>query len=738
MAKQAAKVLPLAGLALLGGALASGDALGSPGESAGPVRKMPVISFTNEQVEQGRGLYMGACAACHGPALEGSAAPALKGRTFLGKWSAGTSLGALFKYIRDNMPPGGAGSFSSEQITGLVALILAENDQKAGSAPLPADYLALQRLHLPYTGDTSGGLASQAKLPPWPALPDPAASMTSVSDAMLENPPAGDWLSWRRTLDGQGFSPLSQITKANVSKLRLAWSYNLSPGPNAATPLVHDGVLFVYSNRDQVDAIDAANGRVLWTYKHEMPAAASGLPMRVKRNMALYGDRLYLATGDNQIVALDAKTGEPAWHTPTGPTSGGPLVIDGTVVEGLFRGGRMPEGSAGAMESPKTGSANGVVCVTCGGFGRIMGLSADAGKKLWTFNTVPQPGESGTNSWNDLPYSQRSGGSVWTTGYYDPALGLMFFGTGNTYNTAPLAHPVQKPGVTNDALYTNTTLAMRPRTGQLVWHFQHQANDQWDLDWAFERMIINLPIKGKLTKAVVTVGKTAIIDALDAANGKYLFSIDAGLQNVVTHIDPVTGRKTTDPALVPGQGAAATVCPAQNGAKNWIPGSYNAASSTLFLPLNAACMEMQPVDAGEMSPLSSGVRWSVMPRPGSDGQYGRVQAFDLQTRKTKWIAAQRAPMTSGLLATAGGLVFSGGLDRVFMARDDEDGKILWSTRLGDVPSGAPISYSVGGRQYIAVVTGYGTMLSGGYLPLVPEIAVPGTPSSSIYVFELPQ
>nr|WP_232493709.1 PQQ-binding-like beta-propeller repeat protein [Novosphingobium kaempferiae] len=625
----------------------------------------------------------------------------------------------------DTMPPGGAGSFSSEQVSGLVTLILAKNGQKVGSAALPSDYLALQKLYLPYTGDTSGGLAAQAKLPPWPALPDPAASMTPVSDAMLENPPAGDWLSWRRTLDGQGFSPLSQITRTNVSQLSLAWSYNLSPGPNAATPLVHDGVLFVYSNRDQVDAIDAASGRVLWTYKHEVPATASGLPMRVKRNMALYGHRLYLATGDDQLVALDATTGRPVWQTSTGPTSGGPMVVDGIVVEGLFRGGRMPEGSA-----------NGVVCVTCGGFGRILGLSADAGKQLWTFNTVPQPGEPGASSWNDLPYSQRSGGSVWTTGYYDPALGLMFFGTGNTYNTAPLAHPVKKPGVTNDALYTNTTLAMRPPTGELVWHFQHQANDQWDLDWAFERMIVSLPVKGKPAKVVVTVGKTAIIDALDAANGAYLFSIDAGLQNVVTRIDPLTGRKTTNPALIPGQGKATTVCPAQNGAKNWIPGSYDAASSTLFLPLNVACMEMQPVDAGEMSPLSSGVRWSVMPRPHSDGNYGRVQAFDLQTRKTKWIASQRAPMTSGLLATAGGLVFSGGLDRVFTARDEADGEILWSTRLGDVPSGAPISYSVDGRQYIAIVAGYGTMLSGGYLPLVPEIAVPGNASSSIYVFEL--
>ncbi len=207
---------------------------------------------------------------------------------------------------------------------------------------------------------------------------------------------------------------------------------------------------------------------------------------------------------------------------------------------------------------------------------------------------------------------------------------------------------------------------------------------------------------------------------------------------MVTRIDPVTGRKQVDPDLVPGSGKDAVVCPAQNGAKNWIPGAYDAASSTLFLPLNAACMQLEPADPGETSPLSSGVRWSVLPRPDSDGRYGRVQAFDLNARRTKWIAAQRAPMTSGVLATAGGLVFSGGLDRTFSAFDAADGKLLWSTRLGDVPSGAPISFAVGDRQYIAVVAGYGTMLSGGYLSLVPEIAVPSTPSSSIYVFELPR
>jgi alcohol dehydrogenase (cytochrome c) len=704
-----------------------------------PIGKSAPITFTEDQVQQGRALYNTQCAACHGPDLGGAAGRPLKGRTFMGRWGGGgASMGAMYKYIRDNMPPGNAGSLNGQQITSVMALILKENGQKPGTTPLPPDYAALQKMHLPFTGDTSGGLSLKAKLPPWPEKPNPAAKLTPVTDAMLQNPPPGEWLSWRRTLDGQGFSPLSQITKDNVAGLRLAWSFNLAPGPNAATPLVHDGVIFVYSYRDQVDALNAATGDVLWTYKREQPAAAMSLPTRVKRNMALYGDLLYLGTGDNKVIALNAKTGELVWESPAGqPISGGPIVVNGAVVEGLFRGDKMPGKSSppGAKATEQLAPSN-AVCVTCGGYGRVIGLSAADGKPLWNFNNVPQPGEPGTNSWNDMPFDQRSGASSWTTGYYDPSLDLVFIGTGNTYNTAPLAVKSDKPGVTNDALYTDSTLALRPKTGKLAWYFQHQANDLWDMDWVFERYIVNLPVDGKSTKAVVTSGKTAIVDALQASNGKYLFSIDAGLQNIVKRIDPVTGRKFTDPELVPGK-TTKIVCPMSQGEKNWIPGSYDASKMTLYMPLNAACMEAEPTDPGETSPLSSGIRWSLMPRPGSDGRYGLIQAYDLKNKTSRAIVSQRAPMLTGVLATSGGVLFAGGLDRVFSAYDATDGKVLWSTRLGDVPTAAPVTFSVDGKQYVAVVAGYGTMLSGSYLPLVPEIAVPTTPSSSIYVFALP-
>ncbi|MCB2072540.1 MAG: PQQ-binding-like beta-propeller repeat protein [Novosphingobium sp.] len=729
MSRNVAKPLMLA---------AAGSALAFTAANAeapsAPVRPAPV-GFTADQVSAGRSLYATACAACHGPALQGGAAPSLKGRTFMGRWGT-SSIGAMFRYIRDTMPPGNAGSLSSGEVTSLVTFILSANGIKSGDAAMPADYRALQGMHLPFTGDTSGGLARGVELPPWPESPNPAESMSPVTDALLQSPPEGDWLSWRRTLDGQGFSPLSQIDKANVGRLRLAWSYNLAAGPNASTPLVHDGVIFVYSNGDNVDALNAATGEVIWNYKRDLPQTNSLLPKRVKRNMALYGDRLYFGSSDNRLVALNARSGEEVWATPTGPTSGGPLAVRGMVIEGLFRGERMPPhpGDPLAAEAASAQESR-TKCVTCGGFGRIVGVDPAGGKQRWNFNVVPQPGEPGTESWNDIPFDDRSGGSVWTSGYYDPALDLVFIGTGNTYNTAPLTRPVGKPGVTNDALYMDSTLALEPGTGELAWYYQHHARDLWDLDWVFERMIIDLPIDGKQTRSVVTVGKIGVLDALAAGDGKYLFSLDAGLQNVITHIDPETGRKTADDTLIPGD-ETVVICPPSQGAKNWIPGSYDPSSMLIYQPVTMACLQITPADPGERSPLSSGIRWSVMPRPGSDGRYGRIQIYDLKNRSTRWIAAQRAPMTSGVLATAGGLVFAGGLNRQFSAFDSANGDLLWSTRLGNVPSGAPISFAVDGKQYIAVVTGYGTMLSGSYLSLVPEIPVPAHSSSSIYVFEL--
>jgi alcohol dehydrogenase (cytochrome c) len=325
---------------------------------------------------------------------------------------------------------------------------------------------------------------------------------------------------------------------------------------------------------------------------------------------------------------------------------------------------------------------------------------------------------------------------VWTAGSYDPRLHLAYFGTGNTYDTGPLLHPIGKPGVTNDGLYTDTTLALNPSTGRLAWHFQHVHNDQWDLDWAFEHQLIDLPAGGATRRLVVTSGKMGLYEGMDAASGKFVFSKDLGIQNVVAAIDPMSGEKTISPAVIVGDGKPHTICPHPGGGRNWIPGSYNPGSKALYVPMVESCMDLIPAPAGQRGNLSSGYNWSIRPREDSDGKFGRLEAFNVATRQVLWVHRQRAPAVTGVLDTAGGVVFSGSLDRYFEAYDDVTGAQLWRVRTNDVPSSCPISYSVGGKQYVAIVVSAGGSQSATFSVLVPEIQNPPEHGAAVWVFEL--
>ncbi len=582
-----------------------------------------------------------------------------------------------------------------------VAIVSRMNPQSAPPAPRRAG--------------PGGGISPYATLPPSPVKPNPLDRITPVTDATLRNPPVGDWLTWRRTWDDQGFSPLKQITRTNVANLHVAWTWTLPAGPNESTPLVHDGVIFVHSYGDNVQALDASNGDLLWTYSRQLP---NDFPASVKRNIAIYGDRLLVATSDLHMVSLDVKTGNVIWDHELAPRvgnqlrlTGGPLVAKGKVMVGTV--GNAPGGNL------------------------IVALDVQTGREAWRFHSIAQPGETGGDSWNGLPLEKRNGASVWTAGSYDPDLNLAYFGPAQTYDTGPLLHPVNKPGITNDGLYTDTTVAIDPDTGKVAWFFQHVPNDQWDLDWAFERQLLNVPVNGVNRKLVVTSGKMAVYDALDAATGKYAFSMDLGLQNVITAIDPQTGAKTINPKVMPGNGETVTVCPHAGGAKSWLPSSWNPETKILYVPLVESCMDLIPVAPGARGGLSSGVRFTIRPPLETDGKYGRLEAINLATRKVVWTDRQRAPTTSGALATAGGVVFNGSIDRVVKAYDSANGKVLWETRLNDVPSSAPMTYTVDGKQYVAVVVGNGGAQASTWPVLVPEIQNPPNGGAAIWVFALP-
>ena len=682
-----------------------------------------VPSYSTEQARQGEDSFNKYCVSCHGANLtDGSFGPPLAGKPFQGRW-AGRSMEELFGYLRAAMPPGLTGQISNSGYISLMAYLLEKNGIKATGVAMPLKLEALSAMLMPgkpvsdqerRRGFSPGGpLSPGIKLPDWPQAPSALANITPVTPAMIANPPPGDWLTWRRSYHDLGFSPLRQINRNNVKNLRLAWSLSLPAGPNAATPLVHDGVIFVHSFGDHVQALNAASGDELWHYGRLL---GENTRPGIKRNLALYGDKVYVPTSDNHEVALDMKTGRVIWDQPVTDgnprwsLTGGPLVADGVVMQGIQ--GQAPGGAY------------------------VIGLDAETGKELWRFHTIPRPGEPGGNSWNGLKVEQRSGGSVWNSGSYDPVLNLAYFGPTPTYDTGPMRDPVHKAGISNDALFTDSTIALNPRTGKLSWYYQHLANDQWDMDWGFERQILDLKVNGSVKKVVFTMGKEAVGDILEADTGKYIASFDLGLQNIITHIDPNTGKKTIDPALIPYGDKPITICPHGGGAKNWIPGSINPGTQVLYMPLVESCAVLLPLEKGQLG-LSSGVRFTIRPRPDSDGRYGRIQAIDLNTRKTLWIRRQRAPLTAGVVATAGGVLFTGGLDRTFAAYDQQTGKVLWHTGLTDVPSAAPISYEVNGRQYIAVVVGYGTAWSVTFAALVPEINLPVTSSSAIFVFALP-
>jgi len=678
--------------------------------------------FTTEQVERGRAEYLSSCALCHGQNLnDGPFGQPLRGSYFRDRW-AGHTVERLFDQMRSTMPPDRIGQLSRQTYVDLIAFLIDANGAPSSDEPLPTDSELLAALYIPGARSSSqarlrssgpGGFISEGvALPEWPVPEDPLENLRPVTDALLQNPPPESWLHWRRTYDSLGFSPLREITKENVANLRVAWTLTLPPGPNESTPLVHDGVMFVHSFGDNIQALDAKTGTELWHYARELP---EGVQPTVKRNIALYGDKVYAGTSDLHVVALDIKTGAVVWDTPIGEAgpgvriTGGPLIAGGRVMQGLV--GRMPGGAY------------------------LQALDAETGALEWRFYSIPRPDEPGGNTWNGLPLDERNGGSLWTAGSYDPETNLIFIGPAPTYDTGPMLIPSGQPGVTNDALYTNATVAIVPETGEIAWHFQHMRNDQFDLDWSFERMIFDMQVNGIPRHVSLTAGKLGFYDANDAETGEYLFSYDMGIQNFILGVDRETGEKIVDESLLPTDGQPKLVCPFPGGGRSWIPGSLNPATLIMYVPAVESCMDFVPVEEG--GSMSTGYQWRLRPRPDSDGRYGHLQAINVATQERLWTQRQRAPQSTGALATAGGVVFAGALDRSLSAFDDATGEELWSAILNDVPNSNPISYMVDGKQYIAMVVGYGGAQVATFPRLVPEITLPTARSSSIWVFELP-
>ncbi|HVZ20787.1 MAG TPA: PQQ-binding-like beta-propeller repeat protein [Vicinamibacterales bacterium] len=532
-----------------------------------------------------------------------------------------------------------------------------------------------------------------AQQPPAPARPVP--TITPVTDAMLQNPGPGEWLMWRRTLNTWGFSPLDQIKKSNVKDLRMVWTRGLTAGIQEGTPLVHDGVMFIPNPGDDIMAVDAKTGDLIWEYKRKLP---QGVRPKTDRAMAMWGTTLINSSSDNFIYALDMATGKLVWETPVldphmrAPTSGGPIVANGKVITGRQC---QPDATRDS-------------CV-------VTAHDAKTGKELWRFHTIPGPGEPGDESWGGIPMNQRWHVGTWMVPSYDPELNLVILGTSVTI-------PAPKfilAGADKKYLFHNCTLALNADTGKLVWYYQHIV-DHWDMDHPFERLLvdtvvapspsevrwINPKVKPGERRKVVTgiPGKTGVVYTLDRQTGEFLWARPTVMQNVISNIDPTTGAVTVNPETIfTHLNDERFVCPGSNGGKNWPAGAYSPLTNMMYMPLQNLCMTATTTtdqrDPSKVYGISMKPEFAI----GAD-KVGTVWAIAADTGKTMWKHEQRAG-TLSLVTTGGGLVFGGDANGRFKAYDDRTGQVLWETIIGSAASGYPISYSVGGRQYVAIITG---------------------------------
>jgi alcohol dehydrogenase (cytochrome c) len=565
---------------------------------------------------------------------------------------------------------------------------------------------------------------------------------TPVTDAMLANPSPDDWLMWRRTLDGWGYSPLDQITRDNVDSLNLAWTRALRTGSMEGTPLAYDGVIYMPNSSDAIQAIDAVTGDLKWEYLRDLPDDVYdfvGGNARNNRNIAIY-DRFIVNTSDDDYAfALDATTGELAWETqifdyrvtPAGHSSG-PIVADGKMISG--RSCR----PAGGPES----------CV-------IVAHDARTGEEMWRRRTVPAPGEPGDETWGGVPFEQRIHVGTWMPPSYDPDLRLIYQGTSVT-SPAP---KFLLGGIDNKHLYHNSTLALDVDTGEIRWYYQH-LNDHWDLDHPFERMLVDTAVApdssavswinpnlrpGEIRKVMTGIpGKTGVVYTLDRATGEFLWATPTVPQNVISSIDGATGAVTENSEVVfSGLGQEVLACPTWAGGKDWEAGAYSPLTNTMYFPLRNTCARMlsteTPRGERELALTEGGQRplaiYALAARhqiaPGTE-QLGSIHAISVETGETAWLFEQRAA-TQSLVTTGGGLIFGGDANGRFRAFDQETGDILWEINLGSPVTGYPVSFAVDGRQYVAVATGTGAGIN---LRMTPELRP--SRGNNLFVFALPE
>jgi alcohol dehydrogenase (cytochrome c) len=595
-----------------------------------------------------------------------------------------------------------------------------------------------------------------------PAAVAQVKDFTPVTREMLLNPSPGDWLMYSRTYDSQRFSPLNQINRQNVGQLRMAWVRGMVPGIHENIPIVHQGIMYVVGPGAVVQALDATNGDLLWEYRRKLPDDLRkfiGFAGR-NRTLGIYEDLVFLAAPDGYLLGLDARTGAVRWETQVqdykngvGHT-GGAIVVDGKILTGR---------SCNSMEYGRA------ACF-------VAAHDALTGKELWKFYATAAPGEPGGDSWGNLPEHERMA-SPWGPVSYDPVRKLLFLGIGNPHPATRMErHHGNLDAVPRSApadLYTGSTVALDIATGKVVWYYQHLPGDDWGLDYTHERILLRTAInpdpkevkwiksgipRGQERDIVVSIGKPGGIWVNDRATGGFLWATPFPYDTPnfhISRIDVETGKTYINWDMVlKSPGDSHLIC--FEDTKGYWPMAYYPGKNSLYIPYNDYCKVS--IAGNEMGVSAApGVGDSAAPgvtvarpsgdtgaaehtvaRPGADpNALTGIAKVNMSTGQIQRFYSQRAPGNGAVLATAGDLIFWGDMNRRFRAFDADTGKILWESILGGIIQSSTITYSVNGKQYVAVLTGDGGTSTMRPLALIRDIKPPRG-HNAIYTFALPE